>query len=196
MLTGYLASFPNDALLDNGIIKIGANIWGVTKGQSSFTPGSTIVNSDFDGKTVPLKGLDRLLHGEPIIQFTALELGPSASGNQIAKLLPGSTEATTGSTPNTKTTITPLSGNQFLVAGNYLVDFRLIFERAIVTGAGVKKYAALYMPLALVIEWGPLQGNNKDHPTYSCKVAGRTDPGGGGDLSPSAYKIELLESLP
>lgn len=194
MLTGYSNNFPNDALLDNGIVRVGSTNWGVTKGQSSFTHGSSIINADFDGKTVPLRLLDRILHGEPVIQFTAMEWGPSASGNQIAKLVPGSAELTTGVSPNTKTTITPLAGNQFLTAGSYLTDFRLIFERTIVAGAGVKKYASLYMPFAIVMDWGPLQGNNKDHPTYQCKVAGRGDPTG--DLSACAYKIELLESLP
>lgn len=194
MLHGYSANLPSDALLDNGIVRIGATNWGVTKGQSSFTPNRTVINADFDGKSVPLKLLDRIIHGEPTIQFTAIEFGPAASGSQLVKLEPGSTEATTGTTPNTKTTITPLAGNQFLVAGNYLTDFRLIFERTIAAAAGVKKYAALYMPIALIVEWGPIQGSNKDHPTYQCKVAGRGDPAG--DLSAAAYKIELLESLP
>lgn len=194
MIAGYSANFPNDVLFDNGIVRVGSTNWGVTKGQSSFTPNRTIVNSDFDGKTVPLKLLDRIIHGEPIIQFTAMEFGPAASGSQLAKLEPGSAEATTGVTPNTVTTITPLAGNQFLVAGNYLTDFRLIFERAIVAGAGIKKYACLYMPIAIIMEWGPIQGNVKDHPTYACKVAGRGDPTG--DLTAAAYKIELRESLP
>src|SRR3954463_6753189 len=100
MLSGYSANFPGDVLFDAGILRVGSTNWGVTKGEPSFTPNSAIVNSDFDGKTVPLKLLDRILHGEPIVQFTAMELGPSASGSQIGKLLPGSTEATTGSTPN------------------------------------------------------------------------------------------------
>jgi len=194
MLNGYLSTFPSDVLFDNGIIRIGSVNWGVTKGPSSFTPNSTTVNSDFDGKTVPLKGLDRTFHGEPVIQFTGLELGPAASGNQIAKLLPQSTEATTGSTPNTKTTITPVAGNQFLAASSYITDFRLIFQRAIAPGAGIKSYCALHLPIALIIEWGPLQGVNKDHPTYSCKVAGRQDPAV--DTQSACYNIELLESLP
>lgn len=195
MLTGYSNNFPSDVLLDNGIIRIGSVNWGVTKGQSSFTPNSTVVNTDFDGKTVPLKLLDRLIHGAPQIQFTAMEMGPSATGLQISKLLIGSSEATSGSTPNTKTTITPMQGNQLFDTGKYLTDFRLIFERGIAAGTGVKKYCALYMPIAVVMDWGPLQGANKDHPTYSVKVEGRGDPASG-DLSTAAYKIELLESLP
>ena len=194
MISGYTNNFPNDVLFDNGIIRIGSVVWGVTKGQTTFTPGSTIVNSDFDGKSVPLKLLDRLIHGEPVIQFTGMELGPSISGNQIAKLLPGSSEATTGTTPNTKTTITPLPSNNYLAASSYITDFRLIFERGIPGGAGVKRYAALHFANALVLDWGPLQGNAKDHPTYSCKVAGRGDPTS--DLTAAAYVIELLESLP
>lgn len=194
MLTGYSNNFPTDVLFDNGIIRIGSTNWGVTKGQSSFTPNSTTVNSDFDGKTVPLKLLDRIIHGEPMIQFTAMEFGPSASGNQLAKLIPHATEATTGVTPNTKTTVVPLAGNQFLAAGDYLTDFRLIFERGVPASAGVKKYAALHLGLALIVDWGPIQGNNKDHPTYQCKVVGRGDPAG--DLSAAAYNIELFESLP
>ena len=194
MLNGFSTNFPNDCMFDNGIIRVGSTNWGVTKGPSSFDPQRTIQNSDFDGKTVPLQLLDRLIHGEPIIQFTALEIGAAASGAQLAKLEPGSAEATTGVTPNTVTTITPLAGNQYLVSGNYLIDFRLCFERGIPVAAGAKKYACLWMPVALVMAWGPIQGNAKDHPTYQCKVVGRNP--GTGDISAAAYKIELRESLP
>lgn len=194
MLTGYSNNFPTDTLFDNGIIKVGSVVWGVTKGQSSFTPNSVLVNSDFDGKAAPIKQLDRLIHGEPVIQFTAMELGPSASGNQLAKLLMGSAEVTSGTTPNTKTVVTPQSGNQYLASNHYLTDFRLIFERAVATGAGIKKYASLHFAIAVVLDWGPVQGANKDHPTFQVKVAGRVDPAA--SLSLAAYDIELLESLP
>src|SRR5262245_44778156 len=113
---------PSDALFDQGIVRIGSTNWGVTKGPPSFTPNRTMMNSEFDGKTVPLKLLDRIIHGEPTVEFTAIELGPALTGNQIAKLEPGSTSADTGVSPNTKTTVTPLAGNQFLLAASYITD--------------------------------------------------------------------------
>jgi hypothetical protein len=194
MLTGYTNNFPNDVMFDGGIIMIGTAKWGVTKGEPSFNPNREILSSDFDGRTVPLKLLDRIIHGEPEISFTALELGPAATGKQLGYVEPGSTEVTTGVTPNTLTTITPKGGNQFLLAAEYLADFRLIFERGPAVGAGIKKYAALYMPIAIVKSWGPVQGKNKDHPTYQVTVCGRGDPAGALDLP--AYKIELRESTP
>lgn len=195
MLTGYSINLPSDVLMDSGVLYVGTAIVGVSKGPWQFDPGREIVNSEFDGKHAPIKGLDRLFHGEPVISGTLIQFADSDTGGQMAKIEPGSSEADSGSTPNVLTTITPKAGGNFFASGDYLTDVRLIFERGIAAAAGTKKYAAIYLPCAIVKKWGPLAGANKDHPTYGVEIAGRKDMGSG-TTADAAYKIEFRESLP
>lgn len=195
MLTGYTTNFPNDVLWDTGVAYVGANPIGASKGQPQFDPGREIVNIDFDGKHAPLKGIDRIFHGEPSVEFTLLDFGPAAQGAQVAKLEPGSSAADTGTTPNTLTTVTPKTGGTYIASGEYLTDFRLVYERGITAGAGVKKYFAIYFPVALVARYGPVQGGNKETAGIPVRIVGRKDMASGTTADP-AYKLEYRESLP
>lgn len=192
MLNGYSANLPKDVLLDMGILRIASATIGVTKGAPRWEPNDEFQNVDFDGKHAPILGLDRTFHGEPKISGVLMEFGDSSSGNQIPKLLPGSSSATAGSPA--VTTITPKIGGGFLASGDYLTDVRLIFERAELTGT--KQYACIYLPKAVVVKWD-LQGNpaGDRHATISFEIVGRKDMASGATAD-AAYKIELREALP
>lgn len=192
MLTGYSTNLPTDALLDVGILMVGNAKIGVTKGAPQFDPARVIENIEFDGKHAPIKGLDRLFHGPASISGSLIELGDASSGAQLAKLEPGSSAASAGS-PNV-TTITPKVGGGLLASGDYLTDVRLIFERAVV-GSGTKQYAAIYFPVGLVVQYGPIQGEDRKTGVIPFKIEARKDMGSG-TTADAPYKIELREALP
>lgn len=195
MLTGYSANLPNDVLLDTGVVYVASTLIGATRGAPDFDPAFEIENVDFDGKHAPLKLLDRKFHGESKLGFTLLDFGPATHGNQIAKLEAGSASVDSGVTPNTLTTITPKVGGAFYAAGDYLADVRLVFERGITPGAGVKKYAAYYFPCAIVRKWGAVKGESKKEAGIPVEIVGRKDMAAG-TTADATYKIELREALP
>jgi hypothetical protein len=136
-------------------------------GPPKFSPAIELAMSEFDGMQAPLKGMDRFFYGQAKISATLMELGDSATGNQIAKLLPGSSSASAGS-PNV-TTITPKGGAIFLASGDYLTDVRLLFERGI--SSGTKKYFAIYFPCGLVLPTWDLQGEARKYAKSASRSA-------------------------
>jgi hypothetical protein len=114
------ANFPADILYNAGVVFAGSTRFGVTKGPPKFVTNRTFDNVDFDGKYAPVLLLDRPKHGEPMLSFTMMELGPAATGNQILKFEPGAALAT-ATAPATPGTITPtpsITGG-VLTAGTY-----------------------------------------------------------------------------
>lgn len=194
MLTGYLTTLPTDVLLDTGILRVGATNIGSTRGAPKFDPVFTVENLNFDGKHAPIMGLDRKFYGESFFSATIIEFGPAASGNQIAKLETGIASVDTGTTPNTLTTLTPRAGGVLYVTGDYLVNVRLIFERGVVAGASIKKYAAVNFPAAIVRKWD-LQGQDKESAIIGVEIAARKNMASG-TTADAPYLIELHESLP
>lgn len=196
----YTANLPIDVLLDHGtfyqgnVLIASCTNMGVTKGAPKFDPMSTIENLTFDGKDAPIKGLDRKFYGPAKISATMIEFGPAASGNQIAKLEQNIANVDSGTTPNTLSTLTPAAGRVLYVAGNYLSYFRLVFPRGIVAGAGVKKYAGICFPCALITKWD-LQGQDKDNAQISIEVEARKDMASG-TTADAPFLIELYETVP
>lgn len=190
-LTGHTANLPSDVLLDMGILMIGSTVIGVTRGAPQFSPNIEVDSLEFDGRHAPIKGGDRFFYGPAKFTATLIEFGDSSTGNQIAKLLPGSTSASAGS-PNV-TTITPKVGGGFVASGDYNSDVRLIFERGI--GSGTKKYAAVLFPCALVEQWDSLQGETKKGASYQITIGARKDMASG-TTADAPFKIELREALP
>lgn len=194
MLTGYSANLPSDVLLDSGVLYIGGTKIGVSRGGWKFDPAFEIQNVDFDGKHAPIKGLDRKFHGESMISGQIIEFGAAATGDQIAKLEQTSSSADTGVTPDTLTTITPDDGGGFIAAGDYHSNVRVVFERGIAAGTGVKKYAAVLFASALIKTY-KLAGQDKNHPVIDVEIVGRKGMASGTTAGPT-YVIELRESLP
>jgi hypothetical protein len=192
MLTGHTANFPTDVALDMGILMIGSNKIGVTKGPPQFSPAIELAMSEFDGMHAPLKGMDRFFYGEAQFSATIMEFGDSATGNMLAKLFPGSSAASAG-TPNV-TTITPKAGGLFLASGEYLSDVRLIFERGSV-GSGTKQYFAIYFPCGLVLPTFSLQGEARKYATAPITIGARKDMASG-NVYDAPFKLELREATP
>lgn len=195
-LNGYTPNLPSDALLDTGIVMVGNEVIGVTRGAPQFSPEFEIENIEFDGKTAPIRGLDRKFYGAAKISGTLIEFGPTATGEQIQRLEAGISAAVdTGTTPNTLSTFTPKVGGQLYASGDYLTDVRVIFERGIAVGAGIKKYAAILFPVALVKLYGPMQGEDRKHVSIPFEIEARKDMASG-TTNDAPYKIELRESMP
>jgi hypothetical protein len=193
-INGYNANLINDILFGPGVVRIGSTNIGVTKGPPKFDPGWTLENVMFDGKDAPIYLLDRKFYGEPIMSFTILEFGPAASGNQVAKLEAGSTAVDSGTTPNTKTTVTPRVGRTLFVAGDYLSDVYIINPRAIVTGASIKGYASVHFAKALVKKWD-LEPTDKEEVKINVEIGGRKDMTAG-TTADAPYDIVYWETLP
>ena len=187
-LTGLdITKFPSDILWDVGIVFIGSTKFGVTEGPPRFDPNTTFQQVTFDGQHAPIKGLYRQIHGEPKIAFTMKELGDSTTGNQLAKLEPGSTSAVVSTT----TTITPAKSGILVASGSYLTDFRIIWERG---AAGSGLFAAVHFAVALVTKYG-IQGQNKKEAQIPVEVVGCVDMSTGA-ITDAAYNLEFRTALP
>ena len=187
-LTGLdITKFPSDILYGCGIIFIGSTKSGVTEGEPKWDPNVTFQPVTFDGQHAPIKGLYRQFHGEPKISFTMKELGDATTGNQLAKLEPGSTSATVSTT----TTVTPAKSGILVASGSYLTDFRILWERGS-SGSGV--YFAVHFPVALVTKYG-IQGQNKKDAQIPVEVVGCLDMTTAG-ITDAAYNLEYRTALP
>jgi hypothetical protein len=197
----YSVNLPIDVLLDHGtffqgnVLIASCTALGVTRGAVKFDPMWTLENIGFDGKDAPIKGLDRKFYGPAKMSATMIEFGPAASGNQIPKLEVGIANADTGTTPNTLSTLTPAPGRVLYVAGNYLTYLRCVFPRGIVAGAGIKKYAGICFPCALVTKWDLAGQESKDVAIYNVEFEARKDMAAG-TTADAPYLIELYETIP
>lgn len=188
MLTGYLTTLPTDTLLSAGVLyypKGGGYVpIGVTDGAPDFDNGTELGEIMFDNRAPSrLKGLTRTVGFNPVVKGTLKEFGSLATGNQIAVIEPGETEATASGT----TTVTPKAAGAFFQAGDYVPEFRWVFERA----AG--GYACIYAPLAICRKWSK-KGTDKKEALISFEFEFVGDPVN--DLSTAPYAIELRTSLP
>lgn len=194
--TTWTANSPLDIVRDAGRLVIGATPFAVLKGGARFDPGFELENIGvgLDGVDVPVVGLDRRIYNGCVLSCVISEFGPATHGNQIAKLEPGSTSVDTGTTPNTKTTITPKAGRALYVAADYLTDVYLVAARSIVSAAGVKGYPSIHIAKAIVRKWD-MQTVPKDHATINVEIAGRRDMTTG-TLADPDYDIVLWETAP
>lgn len=188
MLNGATANLPADAIIESGVCFAAGTPWGVTLGPPKFDPGKEITNLDYDGKRSDVQTLDRIIKWNPRVSGTLIEFGGSTTGNQLGKLEPGSTSATHDH--GTTTRIQPrVAGAQF-VAGEYITDFRLVFERA---NGG---YAAIYMPIALIVKYS-VEGQRDKEAKVAFELKGvlsTTDAVSSPGKCP--YSIELRTSTP
>lgn len=187
-LTGLdITKFPSDILWDCGIIFHGTAKFGVTEGPPRFDPAETFDPVTFDGMHAPIKGLYRQLNGAPTMAFTMKELGNSTTGNQIAKLEPGSTSAIVSTTE----TITPAKSGILVASGSYVTDFRAIWERG-AANSGV--YFAIRFPVALYRKYS-IQGQNKKEAQIAVEVVGCLDLSTKA-IADAAYELEYRTALP
>ncbi len=188
MLNGETANLPTDTLIEAGVLFRAATAIGVTQGPPKFDPGKTITPIEFDGKRVDVQGLDRITRWKPRVSATLIEFGGSTTGNQLGFLEPGSTSATHDH--GTTTRIQPRAAGVLFASGEYLVDLRIMFERA---GGG---YAAIYMPIAYCIKY-EVQGNDAKEGKVSVEFEARLSASDAiSTPGKCPYSIELRTSLP
>lgn len=194
--TGYSANTVSDIVRDAGIMRINGATFGLTKGGLKFDPGWEIRNigEGLDGIDAPIYLLDRKFYGKSRFSGTICELGPAATGNQIAKLEAGSSSADSGSTPNTKTTITPRVGRTMFVAADYLSDVYLISTRGIAIATGVKAFPSIHFAKALVVKWD-FQTNDRDPAAISFEIESRKDMSAG-TTADAPFDIVYWETYP
>lgn len=185
-ITGYSADLPADVLLDSGVLYIGANIVGVSRGGLSFDPGKTYRNIPFDGQRSPVKLLDRIEKYDSKITGTMLEFGTE----ELPWFEPGSVN----DAASPVAVITPKVAGTLLVAGDYQANVRLVFERGGSTGA-LPLYAAVLFPCALFTQYS-VKGSDNNEAEIAITIEARLDVTAPAICSTAPYKIELRSTLP
>lgn len=115
---GYVK--PTEAMVDAGVLYLrnpdASNLIGMgpSRGGLTFSPGKEMRNVEFDGKTMPVAGLDRVLRTLPTLSGGLIDFSRKSLGYYEA----GSTSADSGSMAR----IQPLASTEFLSAGAYLKD--------------------------------------------------------------------------
>ena len=118
ILSTYTTSLPTNVLLGSAVLYIdGATPWGVSQGEITMNLPHEYENLPFDGKIIPIVGLDRRLGGVPSFEGTFIEM----TAAKALELEPGGATATASSV----TTITPALYAEFLVAANYKENVRV-----------------------------------------------------------------------
>lgn len=189
-LSAYGTNTPTDLALGPAIIRVGTTNLGVTRGGPRIASGFDIMALDFDGKHGDVKGLHRKFYGNASMEFSLLELGHAATGNQIAKLEAGASAASAG-TPNI-TTITPKDGGTLYASGDYLTDVRCIWERGV--GTGDYLYLCLHFPCAIVMPWSA-SDNPRDVATFDWRIQSVKDMASG-TVNDATHFWEFRGALP
>lgn len=193
-LTGYTTSLPSDILLDSGVLYVGpagsTSVFGAFQGGLKFDPGVTYRNADFDGKRSPVALLDRVTMRMPKISGTCIQL---ATGN-VAQIEPGAATAVTGAW-TASTSYAPKAAGTLLVAGDYLSNVRLIFQRgATTTAAGA--YVQVRFPSALCTKYD-ITGQDGAEVAIAIEIEARLDTALSGFTAVGAapFRIEYLATV-
>jgi hypothetical protein len=187
MITGYTNALPSDCLLDAGVLFVGANPIGASRGGLKFDPKKMTKQIEFDGKRSDIAGNDRTTKFEASIvgkffQFNAaqlVELEPDVESASATGVM----------------TFTPKVAGVLYSQGAYLSNVRLFFERAGST-EDAPLYAAAFFPKALCAKYD-LVGKDNDEAEISMDFAARLDMSvDGAKINDPPYKIELRTTLP
>jgi hypothetical protein len=163
ILSGFnSAALLADALLGSMVIAIDGTVaYGATSGEPTVNLPRTFENLAFDGKLVPIAGLDRKMDGVPSIEGTFIELNPTKG----LDLEPGGTTASAGGI----TTITPGNYGDFLLLSECKQNVRAICRRA---GGGI---VAIEFDYALLIV-DTIVGASADKGMVKIRLEARQNP--------------------
>jgi hypothetical protein len=141
----WVATLPQDVLLDAGALYLGANgsgvRLGVTLGGITFDPGRTTEEMNFDGKRAGVMGLDRLTDYKTMIKGKLLSYGAA----NTVYVEPGITSAS-GSV-GVSIVYTMQGASAFFAAGAYLTNLRAVFRRSDLS------YVQIRIPVALCTKY-------------------------------------------
>ena len=189
-LTGYTTSLPSDILLDSGVLYVSSTVFGAFQGGLKFDPGVTYRNADFDGKRSPVKLLDRVTMRMPKISGTCIQLATT----NVGQIEPGAATAVTGAW-TASTSYAPKAAGTLLVAGDYLSDVRLIFQRgATTTAAGA--YVQVRFPSALCTKYD-VTGQDGAEVAIAIEIEARLDTALSGftAVGTAPFRIEYLATV-
>ena len=180
-LSGFaLTAVPQDILLDSGVLYLGATPIGVSRGGLKFDPGKVIRNIDFDGAKAPLKLLDRVTDYKAVFTGKMLQLG----GSEAVQYDAGASTTFASATAVTGV-VTPKKGGTAFVAGDYLANLKLVFERANNSG-----YVEIVFPNALCTKY-TVTGVDMNEVEVDCTFEARLDPSASGaTLYDAPYTIQ------
>ena len=184
-LTGFTATFAStDALLDSGVLYVGATVFGAFQGGLKFDPAATYRNIDFDGKRSPVTALDRKMMSAPKISGTVIQLSTA----NVAQVEPGSTVTATGAW-TASTSYAPKRSAGLLVAGDYLTDVRAIWLRA--SGGFVQ----VRFPSALLTKYD-VTSQDASEVAISLEIEARLNmSASGANVGDVPFRIEYLASV-
>lgn len=181
-LSPYTSTLPYDILLDTGMLYLGSNPFGASRGGLSFDPAKVIRNIPFDLKRAPLLGLDRVTEMLPVIEGTFIELGSPDFQNFET----GATNTFASATAVTGI-ITPKKAGVLFAAGDYLTNLRLVFQRANDGG-----YVQVRFPKAVCKTYG-LSGKDTEEAEVKATFEARLDiTASGATIYDAPYLIEGL----
>ena len=189
-LTGYTSSLPSDILLDSGVLYVNTTVFGAFQGGLKFDPGITYLNTEFDGKRSPVKGLDRVSMRMPKISGTVIQL---STGN-VAQVEPGVTTATTGAWAGS-TSYAPKAAGQLLATGDYLSEVRCIWQRGGATSSA-GSYVQVRFPSGLCTKYD-ITGQDGAEVAIAIEIEARLDPtvSGFSNIGSAPFRIEYLTSI-
>ena len=183
-LTGFTSTFPTDVLIDSGVLYVGATVFGAFQGGLKFDPGIEYLNSAFDGKRSPVKGLDRKANQMPKISGTVIQL----STTNIAQIEPGATVAASGAWTGA-TSYMPKRAGAYLASGDYLTDVRAIWAR----GGG--NFVQVRFPSALLTKYDVTSQDGQEV-AIALEIEARLDMTvSGANVGDASYRIEYIASV-
>jgi hypothetical protein len=168
MPSGYNPDFPDDVILDVGVLThevAAAQVpIGVTRGGTAFKKNTENRQIPADGLRVPIAGLDRNVGGRPEFSGTLLQF-PTAI---VDKFEAGSTAVTDAGPPEV-TTITPIDQGTTIVKDKMLVKPTLTYRR------GNGGTFAIEFPLGLVMNFD-INAQDKNEGEIPYTIESRLDP--------------------
>jgi len=192
-LTGFSTTFPDDVVIDSGVLYAGANKFGAFAGGLKFDPGLTYRNIDFDGKRSPVKLLDRKMTQMPKISGTVIQL----STTNVTQIEPGADGATgsvailaAGGWSGASVSYAPQRAGNLLVAGDYLTDVRAIWLR------GNGKFVQVFLKSALCTKYD-ITSQDGAEIAIAIEIEARLDTSVTGytNVGDAPYRIEYLDAV-
>lgn len=175
---------PSDLLLDSGVLYVGAAVQGPSRGGWKIDTNKEVRDVEFDGKRSPILGMQRTSKFAPVFSGTLIQLRPA----DALFMEPGATTTVTGVTTPTGV-ITPKKAGTTYVAGDYISNARIIFERSNNLG-----YWQTRFPSALVRKWAG-KGTDNSEAEFDVEIMAVLNAGASGaTVADAPYLLEYLST--
>lgn len=182
ILSGYASTLPTNVLLGSIVIYIDGNTaYGASQGEFTVALPREYQNLEFDGKLIPIVGLDRRISGVPVIEGTFIEM----TAAKALDLEPGGSTASSGGI----TTITPGLYGEFLAANQYKENVRAVIR----LGGSAAGILAIEMNYALLIV-DSIAGASAGNGSVKLKLEARQDAAAA-SLGVAPYTIKMADAL-